>query len=226
MRTTIVKLCEALAVAVDLPEPVCEFGALRVAGQEHRPEVSAMLGDKVFVGCDMRVGPGVHQVHDLHALGFADDSIGTALLFDTIEHVREPWRAFDELHRALKPGGVVVMTSVFYFPIHAYPDDYWRFTDSAFSVLMHKLDVVVVANCGPRRLPHTVVGVGSKGPLPTDLTLPIRSVVDAWLVHGATSWKERAMMALPPLVGSGAYEMFVRARTRLTTRPIKSSREG
>ena len=98
----------------------------------------------------------------------------------TIEHVRNPWRAMSELHRVLKPGGLLVMTSVWYFPIHAYPDDYWRFTSSAFRSLFERLETVSVAMCGIPRLPHTVVGVASKGSLPPDVTSAIDRTVQAW----------------------------------------------
>jgi hypothetical protein len=35
---------------------------------------------------DLQPGTGVDQVQDLHALGLADESSGTALILDTIEH--------------------------------------------------------------------------------------------------------------------------------------------
>jgi SAM-dependent methyltransferase len=212
VRTTLASLLSGLTRAVDFPEPICEFGAYRVPGQEHLPPVASYFPNKIFLGCDLQPGSDVCQLQDLHALGLRPDSIGTVLLFDTIEHVREPWRAMDELHRCLKPGGVVVMTSVFFFPVHAYPDDYWRFTSSAFGVLLSKFDPVVVNSVGHARLPHTVIGIGSKGACDPEMKHAILSAVNSWLAHGATSWKERALMTLPPIAVASAYGSFERAR--------------
>jgi len=40
----------------------------------------------------------------------ADASIDAALLPRMLEHVPEPWRMLDELHRVLKPGGIAVIS--------------------------------------------------------------------------------------------------------------------
>jgi len=163
-----------------------------------------------FVGCDLRPGPDVDRIEDLHSLSFADESVGTALLFDTIEHVREPWRAMAELHRCLRPSGLIVMTSVMYFPLHAHPDDYWRFTDSGFASLLHAFNTICIESCGLRKLPHTVVGIASKGRLEPALELSIRKSVASWKRRGAGSWKELGMSTLPPFLLIPAYDVFTR----------------
>ena len=50
------------------------------------------------------------------------------LCIETFEHVFEVSKAFDEVFRLLKPGGIFVITSPLNFRIHGYPDDYWRMT--------------------------------------------------------------------------------------------------
>ena len=69
----------------------------------------------------MRPGPGVDRVEDVTAIRLPDDSAGTVLCIETFEHVFEVRRAFDEVFRLLKPGGVFVITSPLNFRIHAYP---------------------------------------------------------------------------------------------------------
>ena len=54
----------------------------------------------------------------------------------TFEHVRRFWLGFDEIHRVLRPDGVFVVASPFYFHVHAYPNDYWRFTPEALDFLL------------------------------------------------------------------------------------------
>jgi hypothetical protein len=88
MRTTIYRLMQALGGATAFPEPIYEFGAYRVPGQESRGDVRACFPGRTFVGCDLSPGPGVDEIQDLHRLALGDGAIGTALLLDTIEHVR------------------------------------------------------------------------------------------------------------------------------------------
>lgn len=210
MRTTLLKLLESLTEAVAFPEPIYEFGAYRVPGQEHLPQVRDYFAGKQFVGCDLRPGPGVDSLQDLHNIDLPPASVGTVLLFDTIEHVREPWQAMAELRKCLAPGGILLMTSVWYFPVHAYPDDYFRFTASGFQSLLRSYDSVVVTACGLERLPHTVVGMGSKGPLPSDMEATIRREVESWKRKGSRTWKETVLDVCPPFLLIPGYTGFLR----------------
>jgi SAM-dependent methyltransferase len=210
MRTTLLKLLAGLTKGIDFPEPVYEFGAYRVPGQEHLPRVRDFFPGKKFVGCDLRPGPGVDELQDLHNVALPENSVGTALLFDTIEHVREPWRAMAELRRCLAPGGILLMTSVWYFPVHAYPDDYFRFTASGFASLLHSYDSVIVASCGLQRLPHTVVGLGSKGTRSENEETVLRRQIESWKRHGSRTWKETVLDACPPFLLIPGYTAFLK----------------
>ncbi len=191
-----------------LPAPVWEFGSYHVVGQEHRGSVKDAVHRDV-VGCDLRMGPGVDRIEDLHALNIEDDTIGTALLLDTVEHVARPWRALEEVYRVLRPGGIVLLTSHMYFPIHAHPDDYWRFTKSGFSVLLEPYEIICVESAGMVKLPHTIVGVAGKPPIDPELKRALEAVVRSWVSTHANSWKERILAALPPAVLVPAYDAFM-----------------
>ena len=65
---------------------------------------------------------------DLEALQFADNSFEGAVCWSVLEHVPHPDKAIQELHRVLKPGGVVWVQLPFLFPYHESPKDYWRVT--------------------------------------------------------------------------------------------------
>ena len=122
--------CRLVAETIDCPGPVFEFGSYQVEGQEGYANLRALFPGKEYVGCDMRPGPGVDRVEDVTAIRMADGSAGTVLCIETFEHVFEVRRAFDEVFRILRPGGVFVITSPLNFRIHGYPDDYWRMTPS------------------------------------------------------------------------------------------------
>jgi SAM-dependent methyltransferase len=51
---------------------------------------------------------------DLQALSFADNSFDLVLSSDVFEHIPDPYRAFAEVHRVLKPGGKHVFTVAFH----------------------------------------------------------------------------------------------------------------
>ena len=54
-------------------------------------------------------------------------SMGTVLLLEALEHIREPQKVIDEIYRILIPGGYCVATTLMTFEIHRCPYDYWRF---------------------------------------------------------------------------------------------------
>ena len=75
----------------------------------------------------------------------------------------------EEIHRVLRPGGVVAISSLMFMPIHAHPWDYWRFTPEAFELLLKDFDSRLVVGVGWHLMPSNVFGVGVKGP--ADLSL-------------------------------------------------------
>ena len=162
MRQSIKEFVGIVATELAVPEPIYEFGALQVEGQESFANLRGLFPGKPYHGCDFREGPGVDHVLDLHAIDLPPEIAGTVLLLDTLEHVEFPRKALEELYRVLKPGGLLVMSSVMNFPIHGYPHDYWRFTPEAFRSLLRNFESLVVVAAGEPTFPHTVVAVAWK----------------------------------------------------------------
>ncbi|MEX2247066.1 MAG: methyltransferase domain-containing protein [Dehalococcoidia bacterium] len=162
MRKNTRALAAIVARCFDLPEPVVEFGAYQVTGARYE-DLRPLFAGKHYLGCDVRPGPGVDRVEDLHALTFADATVGTAVLLDTLEHVQDPTRAMAEVQRVLKPGGIAVATSVMDLFIHCRPD-YWRFTPEAMKHLFDAFGQTLVGFQGNPEKPHTVLAVGVKEP--------------------------------------------------------------
>lgn len=199
MRGSIKRFVELVAETLPISEPIYEFGALQVRGQEGLADLRPLFPDKKYVGSDMREGPGVDVILDLHNIDLPSESVGTALILDTLEHVESPRKAIEEAYRILKSDGIVVISSVMYFPIHDHPYDYWRFTPEAFRSLLKPFASSFVDFGGAACLPHTVVGIGFKGPLSEDAmdrfvrrlrqTKPLRR-----------GWKGLASLFLSPLL--------------------------
>lgn len=161
-----VKMC---ASRLPIIGPIYEFGALDVHDGDREEDLRYLFEPKGFdyVGCDMRDGPGVDQVQNLHNLDIEDGSVGTIVCMDTLEHVEFPRKALEEIHRVLKPDGIAIMSSVFAFPIHGYPNDYWRFTPNGFKSLFKDFASCRIYSHGASELnPQIVAGVGFKNSPP------------------------------------------------------------
>ena len=151
------------AQSLPLPAPVYEFGSYQVEDHPVDGDLRPLFPDVQFVGADMRPGPGVDVTLDLHHLDLPDSSVGTALLFDTLEHVERPWEAIAEVQRVLTDEGMLVLSVPFSFPIHSYPNDYWRFTPEGVRSLLRPFAEVWVSPIGDPGNPLSVVAVAAKG---------------------------------------------------------------
>jgi SAM-dependent methyltransferase len=96
------------------------------------------------IALDVRPGRGVQVLGDAQALGFADASFDTVLCTEVLEHLPEPQRAVDEMWRVLRPGGQLLLTTRFLFPIHDAPHDYFRFTKYGLRYLLRRFGEVEI----------------------------------------------------------------------------------
>lgn len=78
---------------------------------------------------DLRRKPGAAVVGDAHQLPFAPGSFDLIISTEMLEHTVEPQRIVDEIRRVLRPGGRLLLTTRFIFPLHDVPGDYFRFTN-------------------------------------------------------------------------------------------------
>ena len=86
------------------------------------------LRQKGVVNVDMMDYENVDIVCDIHNLPFKDNSIDAVMSLAVLEHVREPALVLKEVHRVLKPGGLIFSVIPFMQPFHASPHDYQRYT--------------------------------------------------------------------------------------------------
>jgi ubiquinone/menaquinone biosynthesis C-methylase UbiE len=167
MRELIKDFVRICAETLPLKEPIHEFGSLQVAGQEGSADLRPLFPGKEYVGSDMREGPGVDRILNLHNIALPSNSVGTTLVMDTLEHVEFPHHALEEIYRVTQPNGTAIISSVMRMRIHAYPNDYWRFTPEGFAVLLRPFADSFVSYGGDKKFPHTVIGIGFKGPRPS-----------------------------------------------------------
>jgi ubiquinone/menaquinone biosynthesis C-methylase UbiE len=67
---------------------------------------------------------------------FQEHSCDIVVMLEVLEHVKEPQRALDEIRRVLKPGGTLILSVPFIFPIHDEPYDFYRYTKYGLQYLL------------------------------------------------------------------------------------------
>lgn len=94
-------------------------------------------------------------VGDIHNLPVSDNVVGAILCKSVLEHLEDPARAVSEMHRALKPGGKVLVYTHFIYPYHARRDplaggykDYFRFTEDGMNHLFRNFSKVEIRKEG------------------------------------------------------------------------------
>jgi SAM-dependent methyltransferase len=123
-----------LLAALDRPA-VLELGTLR---WESTPTHHLAWAPhcSTYVMSDVAAGTDVDVVADAHDLApFTDDAFDAVIAVSVWEHLSRPWLAAQQVARVLAPGGLAYIATHQTFPLHGYPDDYFRFSAEALSVL-------------------------------------------------------------------------------------------
>jgi len=101
-------------------------------------ETDVYLGSRVIVACDA------------HHLPFADGAFDAVLIQAVLEHVLDPQRVVDEIHRVLRRDGLVMAETPFMQQVHEGAFDFTRYTQVGHRRLFRRfaqLDSGVA--CGP-----------------------------------------------------------------------------
>ncbi len=103
---------------------------LVVGGREVGQGMQALLETRgiELVETDIDFGPRTRLVCDAHQLPFADGSFDGLVIQAVLEHVLDPWACVEEIHRVLRPDGLVYAETPFLYRRHGGPFDFTRFT--------------------------------------------------------------------------------------------------
>jgi SAM-dependent methyltransferase len=215
-------LVRAVAETFTLPGPILEIGSYQVAGQEPIADLRSLFPGRSYLGLDVRPGRGVDLLASVEALPCADRSIGTILAISTLEHVPHFWRAFDEMHRVLRPDGALLVCCPFYFHRHDHPNDYWRFTPEALELLLTPYPSKIVGFHGPRSRPANVWSLAFREARPP-ITSGDFQIYQTRLHHHARmpmSWTRYLRLQMGRfLFGAGHFAPYLQ-RERLTNKCI------
>jgi len=88
-----------------------------------------------YTTLDIRPTGATDLCCDLHDISLKPDTFDTVIALEVLEHLYEPQRAVNEIHRVLRKGGVFVGTTRFICRYHPDPHDYYRFTSDGLKHL-------------------------------------------------------------------------------------------
>ena len=77
-------------------------------------------------------------------IGPLRDSFGVVLSFDTLEHVKDPFRFCRNLVAVASGGGLIYVQTVFSWPYHPSPQDYFRYSPEGLRVCFRDTHATVL----------------------------------------------------------------------------------
>ncbi len=133
-------------LAGDLLEPGLAVGLDVGCGTNAYKSLFSRFTDDFF-GIDIATTPYIDVKGDIKQLPFKSASIDLITCNMTIEHVRNYESLINEIWRALKPGGVLMIDLPLMMELHG-EEDFWRFTKHSAKYLFKKFKILSVAPCG------------------------------------------------------------------------------
>lgn len=95
-----------------------------------------------LIESDVSFGPRTQVVFDAHQIPYQDESVDCVVVQAVLEHLIDPQLCVREIHRILKPGGVVYAETPFMQQVHGGPYDFTRFTRSGHRKLFESFEQV------------------------------------------------------------------------------------
>lgn len=85
-------------------------------------------GDATWIVLDSGKDFCPHILSDAQNIPVKSNAVDCVKCTELLEHVEYPERVIGEISRILKPGGALILSTPFNFPIHSDPHDFQRFT--------------------------------------------------------------------------------------------------
>lgn len=123
---------------------VLEVGSKCVNGSV-RPLIERFAKPATYTGIDIEPGEYVDILLGVEKLTqhFGEEAFDVIISTETLEHVID-WRvAVNEMKKALRKGGLLIVTTRSRgFPIHAYPYDTWRYEAEDFMKIFSDMEIL------------------------------------------------------------------------------------
>jgi len=79
---------------------------------------------------------------DIKDLPLQDGQCDTAIVTQVLEHVDDTYKAMSEVQRALKKGGILILSTPFIYQEHIAPYDYYRFSENGLKYILSGFEIL------------------------------------------------------------------------------------
>jgi SAM-dependent methyltransferase len=111
-----------------------------------------LFNECVYIGIDRSYeGADPDIIGDATSIPLSDCFADIIFTTQVIEHVSNHKAMLRECYRLLKPGGTIILTGPFYWPLHEEPYDFYRFSKYGFNSVFDEAgfcDIEVTADSG------------------------------------------------------------------------------
>ncbi len=163
IKEIVTRLIPTISRSIKSKKNYEKFSDLLLA-QSHTPRVlvvgGSILGEGIdslisnpsleLVETDVSFGPRTMLICDSHDIPFQDKSFDGVIVQAVLEHVVNPYKCIEEIHRVLKENGLVYAETPFMQQVHMGRYDFTRFSHLGHRRLFRKFDEIDSgAVCGP-----------------------------------------------------------------------------
>ncbi|MEQ9639381.1 MAG: class I SAM-dependent methyltransferase [Alphaproteobacteria bacterium] len=128
-----------------------------------------------------------------------DESYEVVLCTGLLEHIPDPQRLIDDMHRILKPGGRLIISASAVFSFHECPNDFFHFTPFSFKLLFKNWSQIEMIR-GASQPFETLAILLQRILVQCDIFPPVRPVLE--LTCGVLPWFDRLVVAQYDTVGN------------------------
>lgn len=188
-----------LIAAVGDNQTVLDIGCYNKWAKQHLRPSCEYVGLDYYETASSWYGSVPDVYGDALSLPLAAESFDVVLLIEVLEHINDSERLLEQIHRVLKPGGNVIMSLPFLYPVHDAPRDFVRLTKYGIEHLANrcKFDIEV---CDP---------IGS--PIVTAvllLNVGLAKAVVNW-ISARSVWSVLALLIIPSILFTNLVAKFV-----------------
>lgn len=99
-----------------------------------------------YLNLDLSTHPDIFS--DVTRVPLNEKSIDCIICTEVLEHLQNPQECVDEIHRLLREDGLGFVSVPFFYPVHADPFDFQRFTEEGLRQLFRRFKSVEIFRMG------------------------------------------------------------------------------
>lgn len=124
-----------LIASVGDNKTVLDIGCYNKWARNHLPPTCSYIGLDYYETASQWYGSVPDVYGNALSLPIAPASFDVVILIDVLEHISDTQTLLEQIHSVLKPGGKLLMSLPFLYPMHDAPRDFVRYTEHGIEQL-------------------------------------------------------------------------------------------